>query len=221
MLIHSRGLYGCEVENLLVDSPDVRISSVSGRHQDKNTNNDVAYVWIRNSRTSFLPRFEAGIFFPNLIKYLVTNSGLKFVDQNDFSEMPKLETLDLSNNQIQEIPEDTLHRSKELVDLFISNNNIKKLPSTLLSYAPNFQRFTASNNSLESLDADLFKNTPILKIVNLDNNKLQKIYVDFTPFGNLKKIDLQNNPCINTNYNDWRHHKSAAIVQKEIETSCR
>jgi len=214
------GLYGCEVENLIIDSPNVRIASIAGQSAGQQ-NPDVFYVWIKNSRTPYLPYFEAGIFFPNLVKYLVTDSGVKSVEQKDFSGIMKLETLDLSGNEIESIPEDTLHENKDLVDFFVNNNNLKSLPVNLLSNAPLFQRFMASNNSLEVLEGDLFRNTPHLKILTLDNNKLQKIYPDFTPLGNLKKIDLQNNPCIDTFYNDWRHHKSVAIVQSEINASCK
>lgn len=198
----------------------MRIASIGGRLTDGKSNSDVQYVWIKNSKTSYLPNFEGGIFFPNLLKYLVTDSGLKSVQRDNFAGLSKVETIDLSGNEIQEIPGDALHDNHELVDLFLSNNNLKSLPANLLANAPNFQRFMAANNTIESLDADLFKKTPILKIVNLENNRLQKINVDFTPFGNLKKIDLSNNVCINTFYNDWRHHKSAAIVQKEINASC-
>lgn len=215
------GLYGCEAENVIIDSPDVRIASIGGRLEQGKSNSDVQYVWIKNSKTTYLPNFEAGIFFPNLLKYLVTESGLKSVQRDNFAGLPKLETLDLSGNEIQDIPEDAFHDNVELVDFFVSNNNLKTLPANLLANAPNFQRFIAANNTLESLEADLFKRNPILKIVNLENNRLRRINVDFTPFGNLKKIDLANNACIDTFYNDWRHVKSAAIVQKEIDSSCK
>lgn len=217
----SRGLYGCEAENVVIDSPDVRIASIAGETTDGKSHSDVQYVWIKNSKTTYLPNFEGGIFFPNLLKYLVTGSGLKSVRRDNFAGLPKLETLDLSGNELQKIPEDALQDNHELVDLFVNNNNLKNLPANLLSKAINFQRLMAANNSLETLEADLFKHTPILKIVNLENNRLQKINVDFTPFGNLKKIDLVNNVCIDTSYNDWRHYKSAAIVQKEINASCK
>lgn len=215
-----RGLYGCEVENLVIDSPNVRIASIAGQSPGQQ-NTDVLYVWIKNSRTPFLPSFEAGIFFPNLVKYLVTDSGVRSVEQKDFSGMMKLETLDLSGNEIESIPEDTLHENKALIDFFVNNNNLKILPGNVFSNAPLFQRFMASNNSLEVLDENLFSQTSHLKILTMDHNKLQKIYPDFTQLGNLKKIDFQNNPCIDTYYNDWRHHKSAAIVQSEIDASCK
>lgn len=188
---------------------------------ERKSNADVEYVWIKNSRTPYLPRFDAGIFFPSLKKYLVTESGVKFVERNDFSGMPKLETLDLSHNDIEEIPDDALFDLNELVDVFLDNNNLKFLPAKLLSHAPEFQRFKASNNSIEILEGDFFKSNSHLKIVSLDNNRLHKIGVDFRPFGNLKKIDLLNNPCVSTNYNDWRRLKTAAIVTKEIQETCR
>jgi len=214
------GLYGCEVENLTVNSPNVRIASISGTHTDRETHAEVEYVWIRNSKVTHLPRFDAGIFFPNLVKYLITSSGLKFVERDDFSGLPKLETLDISGNEIEEIPEDTLYDLNELVDLFVDNNKLKTLPVNLLTHAHMFQRLKASNNSLEILDDGFFKNNPSLKIVSLDNNKLHKIRVDFRPFKNLKKLDLLNNACVNTNFNSWRKHKTVPIVQKEIEAAC-
>lgn len=205
---------------MVVNSPSVRIASISGQHEERKSNNDVEYVWIKNSRVTHLPRFDAGIFFPNLLKYLVTNSGLKFIEREDFSGMPKLETLNLSENELEEIPEDVLFDSNELVDFFFDNNQIKTLPAKLLSHAPMFQRLKGSNNTLEALPAGFFDKNPSLKILSLDNNKLHKIHVDFRPFGNLKKVDLLNNPCVDTNYNDWRKYKTVPIIQKEIEARC-
>lgn len=168
-----------------------------------------------------MPRFDAGIFFPHLKKYMITDSGVKFVERNDFSGMPMLETLNLSGNEISEIPDDTLFDLTELVDLFLDNNNLKTLPPKLLSHASPFQRFKANNNSIEILDGDFFKNNTHLKIVSLDNNRLHKIGVDFRPFKNLKKVDLLNNPCVSTSFNDWRRLKTSAIVSKEIQETCR
>lgn len=205
---------------MVITSPNIRIASVSGQHTDRNTNQDVEYVWIKNSKVTHLPRFVSPIFFPNMKKYLVTGSGVQFVEREDFSPMAKLETLDLSDNEIAEIPEDSLYDLNELVDLYIENNRIKSLSSKLLSNAPLYQRFRASNNSLEILNADFFAGNPSLKIVTIDNNRLHKIYIDFTPFKNLKRIDLLNNACVNTNFNDWRKYKSIPIVQKEIEAGC-
>lgn len=202
-----------------VSSHDVRIASVSGTHADKMTHREVEYVWIKNSKVTFLPLFSP-IFFPKLRKYLVTGSQLKSVSRDDFMGMHYVETLDLSENDLEEIPAEALYDLPELIDLYISENKIKYLSPKLLSQAPLFQRFRANNNTLEELDADFFAHNPSLKIVTLDNNRLKKIKVDFRPFRNLKKLDLINNPCISTNYNDWRRYKSAEIVQKEIEASC-
>lgn len=202
-----------------VHTHNIRIANISGDHTEKFSNRDVEYIWIKNSKITYLPLFSP-IFFPRLRKYLITKSQVKFVNRDDFMGMPYVETIDLSENEIEEIPEDTLFDLTELVDLFISNNKIKYLSPKLLSKAPLFQRFRADNNTIEQLDGGFFSKNPSLKIVTLDNNRLKKINVDFRPFRNLKKLDLLNNPCINTNFNDWRRHKTAAIVQKEIESSC-
>lgn len=216
------GYYGCEVENFVIDAPVVRITSVVGQHVDGKSNQDVEYVWIKKpSRVAFLPHFDSRIFFPNLLKYIVQDVGLKEISRDNFVGMPKLETLDLTHNELESIPEDALFDLKNLVDFFIDNNNIKALPAKLLSHASDLQRLRASNNSIVMLEADLFKATPILKIVALANNKLQKIYTDFRGYNNLKRIDLSQNPCIDTNYNDWRKYKSPEIVQQEVDASCK
>lgn len=217
-----RGYYGCEVSDLVVDTESVRISSVGGQHVDGKSNQDVEYVRIQKpSRVEYLPHFDARIFFPNLLKYIVHDTGLKKISRDNFVGMPKLETLELSHNELESIPEDALFDLKALVDLFIDNNNFKALPEKLLSHASDFQRFRASNNSIETLQADFFKGNPILKIVTIDNNKLQKIYTDFRGYNNLKRIDLGNNPCIDTNYNDWRKYKTPEIIQQEVNASCK
>lgn len=135
--------------------------------------------------------------------------------------MPKLQALNLADNQIEDIPEDTFYDIPDLIDLFVEKNKIRKFPTYLLNHAAQFQRFMAQNNSIEAIEADFFKNNPILKIVNLENNKISKIRVDFRPFKNLKKLDLKNNTCIDTYYNDWRKFKSVSLVQDDIDKQCR
>lgn len=216
-----RGLYGCEVDNLVINAPNVRIAQVLGDHQEGNSYLEVEYVWIKDSKTTHLPYFDAQAFFPNLLKYIITNSGVKFIKRDDFSSMPKLQTLNLVDNMIEDVPEDALYDLDSLVDFFIDKNKIKTFPTYLLNNAPMFMRFMATNNSIELLEAEFFKKNPVLKIVNLDNNKISKIKVNFRPFKNLKKLDLKNNTCIDSYYNDWRKYKSVSILQDEIEQLCK
>jgi Leucine-rich repeat (LRR) protein len=216
-----RGLYGCEVSNLVIDSTTVRIANVLGTHIEGSSNLEVEYVWLKESRLTHLPHFDAQVFFPNIQKYLITGSHLRYVKREDFAGMPKLQTIYLDDNDIEELPEDLLYDLSGLVDFFVEKNKLRSLPTYLFNHATMFQRFRAANNSIEEMPRDFFKNNNILKIVTMDNNKLQRIQIDFRPYKNLKKLDLLNNTCINTNFNDWRKHKSVPIVQDEINKSCR
>lgn len=216
-----RGLYGCEAEGLVIDSPFIRIENVLGFHQEGNTNLEVEYVWIKNSNTQHLPHFDAKVFFPNVRKYLVTGSKLQFVKRDDFFGFPKMETLMLDDNLVEQVPEDALYDLSALVDFFIEKNKLRSLPTYLLNHAPLFQRFRASNNSIEVMESDFFRTNQALKICSLDNNKLKSIRVDFRPYKNLKKLDFFNNTCINTSFNDWRKQNSIAGVQMEIEKNCK
>lgn len=206
---------------MVIDTPTVRIDNVLGYHQEGNTNLEVEYVWIKNSKATHLPHFDAKVFFPNVRKYLVTGSKLKFVKRDDFFGFPKMETLMLDDNEIEEFPEDALYDLSALVDFFFDKNRVRVLPTYLLNHAPLFQRFKASNNSIEVVERDFFVNNQALKICSMDNNKLKQIRVDFRPYKNLKKLDFFNNTCINTNFNDWRKQNSIVGVQTEIERSCR
>lgn len=199
----------------------MRIAYVHGLHQEGSTNLEVEYVWIKDSQVTHLPHFDAQVFFPNLLKYIVSGSQLKFIKREDFSGMPKLQTLNLDSNIIEAIPEDALYDLPNLVDFFIDDNKLKALPTYLLNHALMFQRFKASNNSIEVLEADFLKNNHILKILSMDNNKLKQIRVDFKPYKNLKKLDLLNNVCVNTSFNDWRKKNTVPSVQSEIDSRCR
>ena len=220
-VLNFSGLYGCEVEKLVIDTPNYRIANIHGKHQEGQTNLEVQYVWIKNSQTTHLPHFDAEVFFPSFLKYIITTSQLKFIKRDDFSGMPKLEQLNIADNLIESMPEDTLYDLSNLVDLFIEKNKLTSLPQYLLSKAPLFQRFKASNNSIQALEADFFKQNPILKIASMENNKLQRVSVNFRIFKNLKRADLQNNTCIDTYYNDWRKYQSADKLMQVIEAQCR
>jgi Leucine-rich repeat (LRR) protein len=209
------------MDNLVINAPNYRFASTNGNHNDGNTNLEVEYVWLKNGKIKYLPLFNAQVFFPNIRKYLVTDSMLENVKREDFSGFPKMETLNLSGNKITTLPEDTLYDLGALVDFFIENNNLVALPQFLLNNAPLFQRFRASNNSVEVLELAFFRNNNALKIFSMDNNKLKTIKIDFRPYKNLKKIDLLGNVCINTSFNDWRKSGSIDAVQSDIGRNCK
>lgn len=207
-----RGLYGCENDNLVIDTIDYRIANTNGLHEKGLNNLQVEYVWIKNSKVKHLPRFDAKQFYPDIRKYLVTDSQLEFVKRDDFLGFPKMETLNLDGNLLRTIPEDTFYDLGGLVDLYIENNKLTALPEYMLNNAPLFQRFRASNNTIETIEKNFFKNNFSLKICSMDNNKIKSIKVNFLPYKHLKKLDLFNNVCINNNYNDWS--KFTSIIKK-------
>lgn len=199
----------------------MRIAYVHGKHEEGNSHLEVEYVWFKDGKVKYLPHFDAQVFFPNLLKYVVTTSGLQYIKRDDFMGMPKLQHLNFADNNIAEIPEDALYDLDALVDFFVDKNKLSALPTYLLNHAPMFQRLKAANNTIEALEADFFKNNHLLKIVSMDNNKLKTIRVNFHPYKNLKKVDLLNNTCINDNFNDWRKKNTVAGLQAVIDRNCK
>ena len=77
--------------------------------------------------------------------------------------------LDLSRNQLSEIPE--IIMLPQLTELYLGMNRIEKFPPIL--YFPKLTVLIACNNLLTSIDPDFFLvNMPCLDTLDLSNNQI-------------------------------------------------
>lgn len=127
----------------------------------------------------------------------VVRSELKSVNRKSVAG---LESLDLSENQIVEIPMDTFWECPDLMYLILNGNNIKNLDENLFILSTNLLQFQANNNKIEHLHRDLFRDTKKLEEVSFVGNKLRVIDADFIKIRSIAKIDLQLNACVNGAY---------------------
>lgn len=124
----------------------------------------------------------------------LSKNTIEIVDYNAFQSLIRVESLDLSKNNIRNF----VVNSDELVYikyLNLSSNHISNLYFESFSKMDNLQNLDLSNNMLNFIPAMTFYRNSHLKVVNMTNNaikKLKSIQIEmFHPQGGI--LDLSNN----------------------------
>jgi hypothetical protein len=111
-------------------------------------------------------------FFPSMyyVKYLnASHNQLTQISQ--INELKTAKIIDLSDNQIEEIPIE-IHQLKSLKMLDLSNNQLKALPKTLTGLNK-LEELNLENNQLGSLPPYIYRLRK-LKVLNLTGNPLSE-----------------------------------------------
>ena len=127
---------------------------------------------------------------------IVWFSELEFISIRYFETVRNLHEINLQDNLIKSLPEDTFNLNKELRSLNLGSNQIEKLPTRLLWNLAKLEGFVAERNKIEFLSTDLFRNNTNLQFINLNNNKIKEIGIDFTNMSNIKILGM-GNVCAN------------------------
>ncbi len=127
-----------------------------------------------------------------------TNSG--FIVKNQ-----RIVGLSLFKHEIRRVPVE-IGELIELEKLFLRENRIDKLPN--LSSLKLLQELDLSYNQLRELPATLGDIPPLTTLI-LNDNRLKKIPISLTNL-QLKKLNLQNNPC-------WNHQPRSRKLQRWID----
>ena len=118
--------------------------------------------------------------------------NLKTIPKNIPTQNAVVQKLNLSNNQLQELPQ----KLKYLVALNLSHNALNSIPpaisSALLSY-PQIEYLDLSNNSIKNI-GELLNKMPTLRQVNLFGNLLSSISFNSSK---IESMDLGNNLLTN------------------------
>ena len=114
--------YWCFVVNLENNEPNAEITGIRGAHQYALSNDNVVGVYIFRTKTQFLPNGFSN-YFPNITDYWANqNSMLKVITNENFEDIPNLETVTLSRNQIDAIGKSAFDNLNCLTLLNLGNN---------------------------------------------------------------------------------------------------
>lgn len=115
---------------------------------------------------------DISALFPSM--YYVKNLNVSFNQLTNINQINELKTakiIDLSNNQIEEIPAE-IHHLKSLKMLDLSNNKIKALPKTITGLNK-LEELNLENNQVGSLPPYIYRLRK-LKVLNLAGNPLSE-----------------------------------------------
>ena len=105
------------------------------------------------------------------LKRLKIASGLDVFPEEILTLRDSLEILDLSDNNMSELPEG-IAQLKKLRIVFFANNNFKEFPSILKS-CPNLSMIGFKSNQIQNIPEDSFP--PLLRWLILTDNKIERI----------------------------------------------
>ena len=120
----------------------------------------------------------------DILKNCTSLSSLS-LSSNQFSTVPrglrvlsKLKTIDLSNNIISQISDDTLaplNGSTSLYGVSLAGNGIKTFDTVVFKPIANIEALNLADNQIRNLSKGVFKEVKRLRMLRLDNNRLTDI----------------------------------------------
>lgn len=111
--------YTCVAKNFRTTLKDRQITSLTGLHDFKKTNDDVKTLFVKKQSVLYLPMGLAN-FFKNLETLYVMNSNLQHLMNGDLDGLTKLKIFDVSHNPIEQLGRDFFkgHPTIEKVSFF-------------------------------------------------------------------------------------------------------
>lgn len=111
------------------------------------------------------------------------------------ASLQELQSLDLSNNELQQIPENwAVSKLRRLQHLFLQHNNISELHSETLAGLNSLRTLNLSFNHLEQLPDGMFSNARELREIHLQGNELFQLpHSLFHRLEQLLVLDLSEN----------------------------
>lgn len=90
-------------------------------------------------------------------------------------KLPNLDNLDLPNNRLENVPENSFNILTKLERLNLHNNNIETIDGNVFQSNLNLTHLFLSRNKLQTFPQSLFQNLTRLRHLNLEENRLQTV----------------------------------------------
>lgn len=134
--------------------------------------------------------------------------------------MTGLKVLNVSYNQIADIPKNSFPKLYELHTIDISHNNLTTIYNAVFQTLFSLRNLNMSYNLLESIKSPTFGTLPTLLNMDLSNNKLNEIARGaLTKLSSLRYLTVENNELdrifqipLSLNYLNFRNNRLKEIV---------
>ena len=123
--------------------------------------------------TALQPGDFAGL--TNLQTLYLTDNSLETLPEDIFEGLAALTTLQLENNGLKELPEDIFDGLGSLTGLRMQNNQLSTLPEDVLDGLTSLTGLFLTQNELSELPEDVFEGLTGLKTLYLDGNELSEL----------------------------------------------
>ena len=211
--------YTCFLTTVKSPKDQVIVTSTAVDMQSWNSLNKSVWIEIIGN-ASYPEQFpkNLGELLSGITHFEYSKTPLKFITRDDFKGMAtNLSWINLSENDIEDIPFDLFFDMSKLRSVSVNNNKIKRLAPNMFAKSPNlvylkiefneitelhpdlfrdcpdFNVLIANNNSIEEIHENLFLNNPNMINISLRHNKIKNISIDFSRFTGIDLADFLRN----------------------------
>ncbi|XP_011868550.1 PREDICTED: slit homolog 1 protein-like [Vollenhovia emeryi] len=117
-----------------------------------------------------------------------------------------LKTLDLGNNQMSRIDNDSFAGLNEVYGLRLVDNKLENVSREAFATLPALQVLNLANNFIRHVEQSAFSNNPVLRVIRLDGNQLTEIRGAFTSLSTLVWLNVSDNKLL---WFDYSHLPSS------------
>ncbi|XP_014477721.1 PREDICTED: slit homolog 3 protein-like [Dinoponera quadriceps] len=122
---------------------------------------------------------------------------------NHLTEVPRavralrsLKTLDLGNNHVSRIDNESFAGLNELYGLRLVDNKLENVSREAFGCLPALQVLNLANNHIRHVEQSAFVNNPVLRAIRLDGNQLTEIRGAFTSLSTLVWLNVSDNKLL-------------------------
>ncbi|EZA47997.1 Lutropin-choriogonadotropic hormone receptor [Ooceraea biroi] len=127
--------------------------------------------------------------FPNLEILLLRRNHLRIIHDDAFTSLENLRVLELDENDLTTIPA-AVANLRSLEELSVSNNRVQRLAKDALHRANNLQSLDLRGNPIKDIHGDTFRNLGKLRKLILSNVKELRLFPNLTGTTSLEVLRL-------------------------------
>ncbi|XP_069800507.1 opticin-like [Dendropsophus ebraccatus] len=138
---------------------------------------------------------------------------ISHIQSKNLAALDKLKHVDLSSNSISEIDDDAFHQLPSLEELILSENQLRRLPEL----PPSLVKLNVQYNHLQSfgIRMESFKDLTHLHFLYLSNNKLDFVPVPLP--ASLRSLHLQNNNIQTLHRDTFCDGRDRTFIRRALE----